>query len=149
VTRTSGRTFEGDALTPGEARGRLLALDEPLSFWGGVDPRTGDITDAHHPQAGRNVAGKILMMPSGRGSSSSSSILAEAIRSGTAPVGIILTEPDRIVALGALVAADLYGRQVPVVVLDPPEITEPRPALAITTRGRRATVTIEPSAESH
>lgn len=143
MTRTSGPTFEGEALTPGEARGQLLTLDEPLSFWGGVDPMTGDIIDGHHPQAGRNVTGKILMMPSGRGSSSSSSVLAEAIRAGTAPAGIILWVPDRIIALGALVAADLYGREVPVVVIDPRGITETPVSLAITARGLRAKVTID------
>ncbi len=58
-------------------------------------------------------------MPSGRGSSSSSSVLAEAIRAGTAPAGIILLEPDGILVLGALVARELYGRSIPVIVLRP------------------------------
>jgi predicted aconitase with swiveling domain len=116
VTPTSGPVSETRALVPGQARGRALVLDEPLSFWGGVDPATGAIIDRHHPQVGRSVAGTILVMPSGRGSSSSSSVLAEAIRSGTGPAGIVLREPDRIVALGALVAAELYGKVCPVLV---------------------------------
>jgi predicted aconitase with swiveling domain len=57
-------------------------------------------------------------MPSGRGSSSSSSVLAETIRADTGPVAIVLAEPDRIIALGALVAAELYGRATPVVVVE-------------------------------
>jgi predicted aconitase with swiveling domain len=57
-------------------------------------------------------------MPSGRGSSSSSSVLAEAIRLGTAPAGIVLREPDPIVVLGAVVARELYGVELPVVALD-------------------------------
>ncbi len=56
-------------------------------------------------------------MPSGRGSSSSSYVLAEAIRAGTAPAAIILREPDGIIALGAIVARELYGAAPPVVVL--------------------------------
>jgi hypothetical protein len=96
-----------------------LVLSEPLSFWGGVDPETGAITDAHHPQRGRAVAGRVLLMPSGRGSSSSSSVLAEAIRAGTAPAAILLTEPDAILVVGAVVAGELYGRTCPIVVLDP------------------------------
>jgi uncharacterized protein len=108
--------FEGRVLVPGEARGKLLRLEEPLSFWGGVDPTSGDIIDRHHPQVGRSVTGAIVAMPSGRGSSSSSSVLAESIRAGTGPAGILLAEDDRIVALGALVAAELYGASVPVVV---------------------------------
>jgi predicted aconitase with swiveling domain len=65
---------------------------------------------------GRSVTGAIVAMPSGRGSSSSSSVLAESIRAGIGPAGILLAEDDRIVALGALVAAELYGASVPVVV---------------------------------
>jgi predicted aconitase with swiveling domain len=110
---------EATVLVPGEGRGEALVLDEPLSFWGGVDPVSGEIIDRHHPQAGRSVAGMVLVMPSGRGSSSSSSVLAEAIRAGTGPAGIVLFEPDGIVALGALVAAELYGSRVPVVVCRP------------------------------
>ena len=91
-------------------------LDEPLSFWGGVDPATGHIIDARHPQHGANVAGRILVMRSGRGSSSSSSVLAEAIRVGTAPAAIVLGEADPILALGAIVARELFGTTIPVVV---------------------------------
>ena len=103
-------------LVPGTAEGRALVLDEPLSFWGGVDPETGDITDFRHPQHGASVTGRILVMPSGRGSSSSSSVLAESIRSGTAPAAIVLGEADPILALGAIVARELYGKVTPVVV---------------------------------
>jgi uncharacterized protein len=95
----------------------VLVLEEPLSFWGGMDPATGEVVDAHHPQAGTSLAGRIVAMRSGRGSSSSSSVLAEAIRSGTAPAGLVLSEPDVIVALGSIVAAELYGTQVPVVAI--------------------------------
>jgi uncharacterized protein len=93
-------------------------LDEPLSLWGGLDPETGDVIDVRHPQHGANVSGRILVMPSGRGSSSSSSVLAEAIRAGTAPAAIVLSEPDPIVALGSVVARELYGLVTPVVVVD-------------------------------
>ena len=104
------------ALTPGIARGPVLVLDEPLSFWGGLDPATGALIDAHHPQAGETLGGVVLWMPSGRGSSSSSYVFAEAIRAGTAPAAVVLGEADAIVALGAIVAAELYGIEVPVVV---------------------------------
>ena len=103
-------------LTPGVASGEALVLDEPLSFWGGLDPETGLLIDVHHPQCGAALAGRVLVMPSGRGSSSSSYVLAEAIRAGTAPVAVVLGERDSIVALGAIVAAELYGIDVPVVV---------------------------------
>ena len=105
------------ALVAGTATGPALVLSAPLSFWGGVHPSDGTITDRHHPQAGESVRGTVLVMPSGRGSSSSSSVLAETIRAGTGPVAIVLAEPDGILALGALVASKLYGRTVPVVVV--------------------------------
>jgi predicted aconitase with swiveling domain len=107
---------EARTLVAGTAEGRALVLDEPLSFWGGIDPANGDIVDARHPQHGANVAGRILVMPSGRGSSSSSSVLAEAIRAGTAPAAIVLGEADPILALGAIVARELFGTTIPVVV---------------------------------
>jgi predicted aconitase with swiveling domain len=113
---------EARTLVAGTAVGRALVLDEPLSFWGGIDPATGDIVDARHPQHGQNVAGRILVMPSGRGSSSSSSVLAEAIRASTAPAAIVLGEADPILALGAIVARELYGKATPVVVATDPSL---------------------------
>jgi uncharacterized protein len=106
------------SLVPGDGEGRALVLDEPLSFWGGMDPASGRITDPHHPQHGADVTGCVLVMPSGRGSSSSPSVLAEAIRVGAGPVAIVLREPDPLVALGAIVAVELFDLAVPVVVAD-------------------------------
>ena len=99
--------------------GRALVLSEGLSLWGGMDPATGELIDAHHPQRGAILAGRIVVMPSGRGSSSSASVLAEAVRAGTAPRAIVLSEPDLILAIGAAVAEELYGINVPIVVTDP------------------------------
>lgn len=96
--------------------GTALVLDEALSLWGGIDPATGRIIDAHHPQRGANVSGRIVVMPSGRGSSSSASVLAEAVRAGTAPMAIVLGEPDLILAIGSAVAEELYGVILPIVV---------------------------------
>lgn len=103
-------------LTPGRADAPALVLSGPLGFWGGVDAATGRIVDGRHPEHGARIEGQILVMPSGRGSSSSSSVLAEAIRCGTAPAAIVLATPDPILAVGALVAESLYGRQCPIVV---------------------------------
>jgi predicted aconitase with swiveling domain len=108
--------MEGRMLVEGSAEGFALVLDEPLSLWGGLDPATGRIVEIGHPQRGAAVRGRILVMPSGRGSSSSAAVLAEAIRLGTGPAGVVLREPDGILAVGSLVAAALYGRAVPLVV---------------------------------
>ena len=110
--------FAGRTLCPGGGSGALLVLSEPLSFWGGTDRKTGLIIDAHHPQHGGSLAGRVLVMAASRGSSSSSSVLAEQIRAGVGPAAVLLTARDAIVALGALAAAELYGTHVPVVLLD-------------------------------
>jgi uncharacterized protein len=99
-----------------------LVLAEGLSLWGGMDPATGELIDAHHPQRGAILSGRVVVMPSARGSSSSASVLAEAVRAGTAPAAIVLGEPDLILAIGAAVAEELYGVRVPVVVLPPDEL---------------------------
>jgi uncharacterized protein len=88
-------------LNAAEASGPVLALDQPLSFWGAFEPRTGVILDVHHPQCGRCVAGTILLMHESKGSGSAPGAIAEAIRLGMAPAAI---------AVGADVAATLYGR---------------------------------------
>jgi predicted aconitase with swiveling domain len=103
-------------LLGGRARAAALVLDEPLSMWGGLDPQTGEIIDRRHPQSGSTVTGTVLVLPWGRGSSSASSVLAEAIRLGTAPSAIVMVEPDDIILLGALAAEELYGTTCPIVV---------------------------------
>jgi predicted aconitase with swiveling domain len=108
---------KGRVLSPGAASGTALVLREPLSLWGGLDPASGELIDAHHPQRGAQLGGRVLVMPGGRGSSSSSSTLAEAARAGHAPAGFLLGEPDLILAIGAAVVEELYGQRIPVVVL--------------------------------
>ena len=109
-------------LADGEAHGLALVLGEPLSLWGGVDPASGAIIDVRHPQAGTSVSGLVLVMRSVRGSSSSSSVLAESVRAGVAPAAILLGEPDLILAVGAAVAEELYGLRVPVLQLAPADL---------------------------
>jgi predicted aconitase with swiveling domain len=100
------------------ASGTALVLDEPLSLWGGLDPATGRIVDRHHPQFGATVAGRILLAPAFRGSTSSVSVLAEAIRLRTAPLGLICPAPEPMAVVAGIVAGELYGSRFPVVVLD-------------------------------
>lgn len=113
------RSWQAQVLVAGEGRGSALVLAEPLSLWGGLDPETGEIIDRRHPQAGEVVTGRVMVLPAGRGSSSASSILLEAVRVGTAPAAIITREPDPILALGAAVSRELYAQAPPVVVLAP------------------------------
>jgi hypothetical protein len=110
--------INGRTLWPGRAAGQLALLDEPLSLWGGLDLETGKIADATHSQWGVTIEGRVLAMPRARGSSSSSSALVEAARRGTAPSAILLTENDPILAIGAIVAEDLYGVSIPLVLCE-------------------------------
>lgn len=111
-------------LVPGSVSGDVVVLDEGLSFWGGYDPASGTIIDKAHPQFGMSLAGKIVVMPHGRGSSSSSYVLAEALRLGTGPAGMVLGEPDSIVVIGAMVAGLLYDVVCPIYVADLWEMSE-------------------------
>jgi uncharacterized protein len=101
---------------PGTAEAQALVLQQPISFWGGLDAETGRIIDRAHPDAGTSVTGAVLVMPGARGSSSSSSVLAEALRRGTGPAAIVLAVADPILPVGAIVAASLYGARCPIVV---------------------------------
>ncbi len=111
-------TIQAITLVPGQAEGRTFVLSEPLSFWGGLDSATGRIIDQWHPQKDAVISGRILVMKAGRGSSSGSSVLAEAIRRKTGPAGIVLMTRDAIVTVGAMVAAELYGVHCPVVLVE-------------------------------
>ena len=94
-------------LLPGAASGPLLALSEPLSFWGGVNPKTGEIIQVRHPQCGMSIAGTILALPATIGSSSSAAVLLELTRNGNAPAALLLGEPDAILMIGCLGARDM------------------------------------------
>jgi predicted aconitase with swiveling domain len=111
--------LHGQSLVRGSACGEVSLLSSPLSLWGGFDLETGRISDVNHPQFGESIAGKILAMPGGRGSSSSSSILLESARMSINPLAVIITVSDPIIAIGALVAADLYGVHIPVILIEP------------------------------
>ena len=101
---------KAQVLTAAQTHGPVLVLDEPLSFWGAFEPRTGVILDVHHPERGAGVKGTILLMRESKGSGSAPGAIAEAIRLGTAPAAIILVTPDINLAIGAEVARTLYDR---------------------------------------
>lgn len=116
VTCDAGRPDQQVVVRGGPVTAPVLHLDEPLSFWGGVDAATGQIIDARHPQRGDTVAGQIVTMPSGRGSSSAAGVIVELVRNGVGPAAFVLAEPDDIVTLGAIVADELYGIAPPVII---------------------------------
>ena len=111
------KTFRGRALVAGSAEGTAIISSQPISFWGGVDPATGEIIDRRHELSGANISGKVFVFPHGKGSSTASAIFLEAARAGTAPSAIINTKVAPMIALGAILAEELYHKTIPVIVL--------------------------------
>ncbi|GEO19046.1 cis-3-hydroxy-L-proline dehydratase [Microvirga aerophila] len=104
----------GRTLVAGDAKGELLSALVGLSFWGGVDPQTGVVIDQHHPLRNQSLAGRVLAIPSGRGSCSGSGVLLELILNGHAPAAIVICEREEILTLGALVAEVVFEQSIPV-----------------------------------
>lgn len=132
----------GRALVAGETNGIAVVLTEPLSLWGGFDLESGTVLDVNHPQHGAVLAGRILVMPGGRGSSSSSSILLEAARRAIHPLAILLAEPDPILVIGALLAEDLYGVKLPLVQLEAKAFSRLCNGMQLTVRAGEKTASI-------
>ncbi len=102
------------SILSGTASGPIIAAGEALSFWGGVDPATGRVIDVHHPLHGRTITGGILMMPSSRGSCTGSGVLLDLALTGRAPAALIFSEAEDVLTLGALIAAEMFGKSLPV-----------------------------------
>lgn len=114
---------EATLLVHKDTRGGVLTCREGLSFWGGVDPDTGAIIDTHHPDHGASLAGRIVLMPTSRGSCSGSGVLLQLARNGQAPAALVFREPEDILTLGAIISARLFDRPIAVLRL-PAEIYE-------------------------
>ncbi|WP_202869282.1 aconitase X swivel domain-containing protein [Kribbella antibiotica] len=128
----------GRCLVAGTAVGRVLVLSEPLSLWGGADPATGVISDERHPEFGVGLAGRVVVMPGSRGSSSSASVLAEMLRAGVGPAALVVPKADPILVIGAMVADELYGKGIPIVELV--GLTVPWGNVRVTAVGERAVI---------
>jgi predicted aconitase with swiveling domain len=113
-----GLRINGIPVIPGEVQAPLLVSNEPLSFWGGYDYKTGSIIDLRHPLAGQIAAGKILAIPFTRGSSTTTAILLEAVRAHTAPAAILTTIHDSFFALASIVADEMYDSPIPLITID-------------------------------
>jgi uncharacterized protein len=106
--------MKAQPILPGRARGPVLRLDHPLSFWGGVDPASGTLLA---PPFG-SIAGMVLMLPETIGSSSSSAVLLELLRNGRAPAALVLGQIDAILGLGILAAQEMGWTTIPLLVLE-------------------------------
>ena len=131
-------TLQGKVVIPGEVRGTVLVGNEPLSFWGGYDWKTGEIIDRRHILSGAIARDKILAVPFTRGSSTTTAVLLEAIRAKTAPAAILTTDTDFFFALASVVADELYASPLPLVALSETDFARLKTddELQITTDGR-------------
>ncbi len=109
------RVINGEAIIPGQASGVALASTEPVSFWGGYDQSSGEIIDRRHPLSGQIAAGRILVLPYTRGSSTSTAILLESVRAGVQPAGLVTDRADVFLALASVVAGEMYEKSFPMV----------------------------------
>jgi cis-L-3-hydroxyproline dehydratase len=111
---TKNTTQKSVLFVKNEAKGQVVTCKEGLSFWGGVDPDTGVIIDVHHPNHGEKLAGKIVLMPTSRGSCSGSGVLLQLARNGFAPKALVFRETEDILTLGAFIAARLFNSHIAV-----------------------------------
>lgn len=99
----------------GCAKGAALVTKDSLSFWGGIDPSSGIIKDVHHELYGQSIKNRIFFFPRGAGSSSGCGVIMEMVRCNTNPAAIINIETESILALGPIIAEELYHRSFPMV----------------------------------
>ena len=99
----------------GNVRAELLLANEPMSFWGTVDPQSGLIRDNRHALYMKNMAGKVLAFTTPKGSSGTGLIILEQIRTGCAPAAIINLRSDPVVLTGPIIAKRFYNVDIPVV----------------------------------
>lgn len=92
-------------ISRGQAQGEVIITHDPLSFLGGVDPETGDIIDRGHELFQQNISGKILVIPSGKGSTVGSYVIFQMAKNKTAPLAIIIKEAEPIITTGAIMAS--------------------------------------------
>jgi len=109
--------IQGRTIVAGVAAGPVLASDEPLSFWGGYDQVTGEVVDRRHPLSGCKGAGKIMVLPYTRGSSTTTAILLESVRAGVAPAALVTDRADVFISLASIVAGEMYDAAFAVVVV--------------------------------
>ncbi|HNS52100.1 MAG TPA: DUF126 domain-containing protein [Anaerolineae bacterium] len=95
--------LQGRVIQPGEACGVALVSAAPVGFLGGVDPDTGTVVEPGHDLEGQCVSGRVLVFPTGKGSTVGSYTLYRMARAGTAPAAIINSESEPIVAVGAII----------------------------------------------
>jgi predicted aconitase with swiveling domain len=95
--------LKGRKIFKGKTQGEALVTKESISFYGGVDPETGTVVEQGHELEGQSLVGKILVFPSGKGSTVGSYVLYQMAKTGKGPKGLILKDCEAIVAVGCII----------------------------------------------
>ncbi len=104
VGEVAGMEIKARAISRGTASGLALVSSAPIGFLGGVDPATGIVIEKGHPLEGKNVAGKVLVFPNGKGSTVGSYVMLQLAENGMAPAAIINVSAEPIIAVGAIIS---------------------------------------------
>lgn len=96
--------LKGRIIYNGKGEGEALVTSQPISFYGGVDPTTGEVLEKGHELQGKSVKGKVLVFPTGKGSTVGSYTLYRLKKNGAAPAGIVNRECETVVAVGAIIS---------------------------------------------
>jgi predicted aconitase with swiveling domain len=96
--------LKGRSISRGKATGPALVSKDPISFLGGIDPKTGTVIEKGHALQGKNVKGKVLIFPGGKGSTVGSYVIYQLKKNGMAPAAIINVSSEPIVAVGAIIS---------------------------------------------
>jgi len=96
--------LKGRIISKGLAEGQALVTTQPISFYGGVDPDRGVIVEKRHELEGKEIKGKILVFPNGKGSTVGSYTLYRLKKNGVAPAGMVNKECETVVAVGAIIS---------------------------------------------
>ncbi len=112
------KTIKCRKISRGKATGEVIVTQDPLSFLGGVNPEKGTIIDPGHGLYGKNISGKILVLPAGKGSTVGSYVIFQMAKNKTAPLAIISLNAEPIIATGAIMAGIPMVDQPNVNILD-------------------------------
>lgn len=135
--------FSGRRLIEGAASGDALVSKLAFTFAHGVDPGSGTVTDVHSDIRSKNVKGRVLFYPFGKGSTTASAWFLETVRLGNAPAAIVTESVDLSAVIGSVLAKVVYGKSIPVLASFPKEmysrisegdrvtISAPRPELVV------------------
>lgn len=112
------QVIKGCGVVQGRSDGVVLVTSQSISFWGGIDPKTGIINDPRHDLLGQSIADRILVFPYAKGSAAAPLVMLELARVAKAPAAMINLEAEPLLVSGPIICKHFYGKEIPVVTID-------------------------------